>query len=540
VNVGEDSLFQCIRDIRSSLGDEERRLIKSVPGRGYIFEAEVALGGDAARPEPVAAATTEAGIASAGGGAAEDAKKPSRLSPAAAGQLDRSTPVPGLNRHALLGLKWRAWLLMAGLAAGIVLAVIFAVEMFRPATIFAGSRPIVLVASVAPTSDEPQTLLVANDLTERLAEGLSSIGNIRVVRANSAPTDSPQVSRDGEARFVVAGQLSKAGDGLEARVRLEDAKTGELLWATSFAVDAKDGDVSRQQYRLVGGVGYGLALKINKILNVGGAARSNSPDQADQDVAFVIEQAMAFINHTTPERFRSAETMLTQALEAHPDNIDLEVTLASHLLRGVQSQWYPQAERAEKEARTRSILESVLRDHPTYLPALLGYCRFLTATNHFADSLVACAKTLGFNPWDGTALFQTGLSHIQLGRFEEALGSFLRADRFDAPEISRWTWLLGAGLACLLMDRNEEALSFIQRSLAITPGTGRSYILEAIALQRLGHGEDAKRSLAKGLQINPGFTVKNVALPRERTDPVYLEAVAKIDKVLIELGLPPG
>src|SRR5690242_21109093 len=41
VHVSEDSLFQCIRELRSALGDSERRLIKVVSGRGYMFEAIV-------------------------------------------------------------------------------------------------------------------------------------------------------------------------------------------------------------------------------------------------------------------------------------------------------------------------------------------------------------------------------------------------------------------------------------------------------------------------------------------------------------------
>jgi DNA-binding winged helix-turn-helix (wHTH) protein len=34
VHVGEDSLFQCIREIRAALGDDRRQLIKVVSGRG--------------------------------------------------------------------------------------------------------------------------------------------------------------------------------------------------------------------------------------------------------------------------------------------------------------------------------------------------------------------------------------------------------------------------------------------------------------------------------------------------------------------------
>ncbi|MCP3443417.1 winged helix-turn-helix domain-containing protein [Bradyrhizobium sp. CCGUVB14] len=41
VHVGEDSLFQCIRELRTALGDERRQLIKLASGGGYLLAAEV-------------------------------------------------------------------------------------------------------------------------------------------------------------------------------------------------------------------------------------------------------------------------------------------------------------------------------------------------------------------------------------------------------------------------------------------------------------------------------------------------------------------
>src|SRR5882724_11301949 len=41
VHVGEDSLFQCIREIRAALRDDQRQMVKLVSGRGYRFEAAV-------------------------------------------------------------------------------------------------------------------------------------------------------------------------------------------------------------------------------------------------------------------------------------------------------------------------------------------------------------------------------------------------------------------------------------------------------------------------------------------------------------------
>ena len=41
VHVGEDSLFQCIREIRTALGDDKRQMVRVISGRGYLFQAEV-------------------------------------------------------------------------------------------------------------------------------------------------------------------------------------------------------------------------------------------------------------------------------------------------------------------------------------------------------------------------------------------------------------------------------------------------------------------------------------------------------------------
>ena len=41
VFVTEDSVVQCIGDIRAALRDDAHRIIKTVPRRGYLFTAEL-------------------------------------------------------------------------------------------------------------------------------------------------------------------------------------------------------------------------------------------------------------------------------------------------------------------------------------------------------------------------------------------------------------------------------------------------------------------------------------------------------------------
>ena len=104
------------------------------------------------------------------------------------------------------------------------------------------------------------------------------------------------------------------------------------------------------------------------------------------------------------------------------------------------------------------------------------------------------------------ALYHMGVAHIQLGRFEDALATFKQADRFDTPQVSRWTWMLGVGWSYLMMGRYEEALPWLEKSIAITPASGRPLMMLAAAYYRAGRTEEGKAALAKAMQIRPGST----------------------------------
>jgi formylglycine-generating enzyme required for sulfatase activity len=55
VTVSDDSLVQCIRELRQKLSDEDRRLIKTVARRGYLLEARVTIVEQSSSEEPTGA-----------------------------------------------------------------------------------------------------------------------------------------------------------------------------------------------------------------------------------------------------------------------------------------------------------------------------------------------------------------------------------------------------------------------------------------------------------------------------------------------------
>jgi hypothetical protein len=81
-------------------------------------------------------------------------------------------------------------------------------------------------------------------------------------------------------------------------------------------------------------------------------------------------------------------------------------------------------------------------------------------------------------------------------------------------------------------------VQWLHRSIAITPGTGRSQFLLAAAYQQLGRPTEAKAALASAMELRPGSTADNVALPTKNASPVFLKESERIIQTDVEIGLP--
>ncbi len=391
---------------------------------------------------------------------------------------------------------------------------------------------------IGDASNDSQVAAMAAGVTGRLIDGLAKIDNVRVVAPPSAASSAKLASAPSVAAdFMVTGEL-RDEHAWTLQVRMTKTATQEVQPAASISVAIKETDPQLQQSRLAAGIGHQLALRINTLLNSAArpaATDSNSPPGIAKAA---IEQATASIMQTSRERFTAAQGMLEKALTDEPNNADLQAALAALQLRGVQMAWYSPADSAAAEKSAKSMLERAVRTKPSSIPVLEAYCRFLNATNEFVESLVACARTLAFDPWNGMALYHIGLAHIQLGRFEDALATFQQADRFDTPQVSRWTWLLGAGWANVMMGRSDDALPWLQRSIAITPASGRSQMLMAAAYQQLGLIDEARVAMTEALKLRPSTTALNVAPPTKNVSPVFLEASPRVIQAMVEAGLP--
>ena len=511
VHVGEDSLFQCIRELRAALGDERRQMIRLASGGGYSLTAEVV-----AEPE-VSPARVEAPPAVV-------------AEPAVWAETVAIQPAPPsvsrLRSPVLIGAVTALCAVIIGLAV--------AAPVLKPNFLFKHTPPRIAVMAIVDESNDPRGAAMAAEVTGRLVDGFARIQNISVVAPRLAAVGAEGAGA--KADYEIRGELQRGDQSWTLRARIIKNGSGEVQSVAAASVSTDEVD-ALQQSRLVAGVGHVLARRLNELLEPSAASSANRRLSAGGDKV-AVDQALASINQTTRERFGAAEAMLQKALTDDPDNVDLAVALSSLQLRGIQMVWFSPEEADAVEAKANATLEQALRAKPNSIPVLEAYCRFLSATNHFVESLVTCAKALSFDPWDGSALYLVGLGQMFLGRFDDALATFQQADRYDTPSASRWTWLLGAGVANLLMERNEEAVSWLQRSIAITPATGRSHMILAAAYQRTGRFAEARAAIEEGLRLRPGTTKLSVWPPRKNMSPVYVVAGDRLVQSMMDAGLP--
>ena len=334
IHVGEDSLFQCIREIRSALGDTQRHMIKLVSGRGYVLTAEVSTKQESANPQSPASDTPI---------------------------TDAPATYPVVRRHRSGSSKALA---LGGAALFCMLAVVFGFTVSSPGfgDISGTSQPVIEVLPIVDTAGDAQSAALAQSIAAQMINGLTKIDGIRLIVPNErepAASAKPISSRSNGAGFLLQGELQRSPQAWIFRTRFINASSGAIESAAQVKLDAGEPDRQRLASRLAAGAGYELAIRLNK-----SGQTDNAPRDGAANVA--IQQASASINQTTHERFATARSILEKYLAEQPDNVDLQIALAALHLRGIQLAWYDPAESRTAENDARSLLEHALKARPNW------------------------------------------------------------------------------------------------------------------------------------------------------------------------------
>jgi TolB-like protein/DNA-binding winged helix-turn-helix (wHTH) protein len=360
-------------------------------------------------------------------------------------------------------------------------------------------------------SGDPKDDYLAEGITDDLTTELSNLVGAFVIARSSAdayrgkPVNVQQIGHELGVRYVLEGSMRRLGDVLRLNVQLVSAESGSHVWAG--ALDEPVNDLAAGQRELVTRLGNATGWELVRVE----AARSARERPADPDAFDLYLRSRSLYNLPySLERYEERKRLLEQAVRLDPSFAAAKAVLGGTLVNINTSR--RTGVDPDEIARAAALISEAAAISPDSR-LVLGPSVFLFRMQwHWSAALAAAQRMMDLYPNDGEANNQLATMKLAMGRLEEALPLLERSVRLDPR--SQWVHerYQRIGYALTLLGRPQEAVPWLQRALASSPGyVGKraSIYLHLAAAQALaGHLVDAGQALAEAVRLVPLVTAR--------------------------------
>jgi TolB-like protein/DNA-binding winged helix-turn-helix (wHTH) protein len=458
VTVNDDSLAQCIRDIRKVLGDDGESFIRTVPRRGYMFVAEV---------EPI-----DTPAASAMGGVV--GRRRWWIAPAIAIAMLGIVPVA-------------AW------SMGWLGATTPAVQDGRLAI------AVLPFATLGASNEE----WLGDGIAEDIMTAVSRFRDITVIARNSTyryrgeAIDVREVGRDLGAEFLLQGTVRRSDDRLRITAQLIDAATGTTRWSERY--DRPLADLFAIQDDVAESVATQLVAHARQTTSTRLQAR---PPESLEVYELVLRGRKGY-RAFTREGATEALALADQAIAIEPDHAAAwELRAAALLQFYIQPYGEQLSPEVLQKARTAAETAVGLDGNFATGQAMLAFA--LMWSREHGASLDAVNRAIELNPNDSAAHATHANILYFAGRHREAIGAwneYMRVDPFS-PALN----LALKAIPHIMLGEFETAVA-LARSCAQRARVFACSLYRAIAANELGLRDEADEAVATLLEINPQFSI---------------------------------
>jgi DNA-binding winged helix-turn-helix (wHTH) protein/TolB-like protein len=502
----EDSLVQCIKDIRRTLG-EARWIVRTVSGRGYMFAAEVTSVEEALPALPPQSAEGRRSASPALEIRSEPAVGPRRGL--------RAVIVATLLITVLAGGAWLIW------------------QRTRPPSMIAMMAvPTVAVLPLASIGDDPDLVDAAGSFSNDLLMEITGGSRSWMLSFRSASgyrggrSDLAAVGRQLGARYLVLGSVRRKGDVVRAEVELVEAHSGRQVWATSFE-------------RVPGGAGgpvphLAAALTYHVI-----AAESRRPLPAKPEAAHydILGRALGGIE-LDRESNRKALAYYEKSLAIDPNRLSTLVNYTWAQLAFVDAGLVPPEEVSAWLDRAEAAIGRAIGLQEKHGAARTYRAKLLRLRGDAEGAIAELSDMLAANPNLPAQNAELGRAKVDIGRADETIAHIEKAIRVFPSYGTVHLWQFWAGQAALFIGDDKAALHWLQKARRSSFAEPVPWL--AVALARLGRGEEARALLAEHAARTPGFAISDWIASRRPRNAAAAAQFASIAETMRGLSRPNG
>jgi DNA-binding winged helix-turn-helix (wHTH) protein/TolB-like protein/Flp pilus assembly protein TadD len=476
VIVTDNSLVQCIKEIRQALGDDRQTMIETVAKRGYVFTPAVVEIDEGGTPLAIIAKAQQ---------------------PAAGAVL-------GKHRVAIAALAGALAVTLLA-AGGWWWTSNVRVPAPPPAEVSAADRQAESRLSVAvlpfgvpgETADDYFSVGISDDIATALGRfpDLAVTSPGVVARFRSVGTTADDMQRQLKLQYLVEGSVRRTPERVRIAVRLSDVPRGILLWSESY--DASAATVFAIENDITIRIAGALAVKLTNIQQTRLAGQSTVSLEA-HDLVLRGRDLQARLSRAAHSQ---ARMMYERAIALDPQYTAAYVGLGRIDLSAIALGWTGDPMAALKRAEDLARKAISLDEFNPAAHVLLG--RAYARLNEYERAIDALRRAIALNPSDPDSHAGLGDALLWSGEVKGAIKSLEIATAID-PRLSAED-LFNLGAAYFLDGRSLDAARTFERVTTRKEGNPFIYAMLAAIYAEDGRDDDARTAAAEVHRLNPLF-----------------------------------
>ena len=365
-----------------------------------------------------------------------------------------------------------------------------------PAALPVAPRLSIVVLPFVNLSNDPEQQYFADGIAGDLMTDLSRIPDMLVISRNTAftyrdkPVDTKQIGRELGVRYVLEGEVQRAGNRVRVTAQLIDAETDTHLWAERFAGDA--GDLFAFQYEITNRIAVELDLEL---VDAAAARAIDDPDTRD----YILRGRAVRLKPPSRETRAEAVMIFERALALDPESVAAQSWLAIALTARVLDSMASTP--AADIARAEDLAERALAASPRNSPAHFAKGQVLRAQHRHEEAVLEYETVIALNRNWAHAYSHLGWCKFMAGSVEALIPAQEQTIRLSPRDPQIGLFYSRIGCAHLLQSRTDEAIIWCEKARSATPAHPQFRIFLASAYALSGDTERAATELAEARRV---------------------------------------
>ncbi len=375
----------------------------------------------------------------------------------------------------------------------------------------ADARALLLGVAVMPfqaASGRADERSLGDLLADQVASSLSRTPQLAVIARQSCAAvadrglGAAQIGQALGARYLVTGSVHPVGAGYEVLAQVVECRGESVVWAGDSRALLRDVLAGRDAIVDDIVAGTGRAIVDNELRRSGAAPLPSLHGHQ------LLVAAIGLIHRSARQDFERARLMLEALAERH-NRLPQPCAWLAHW----HAMYAVQGLSADPLAAGRRAIDHAHRALDADAASSLALTMRGLVRGFLMKDLVEAerdyAAALDVNPNEALAWLYVGTLRAWQGRGAEALAPAREALRLAPLGPTRYYFESLAALAALAAGQDQLALDWSASSLRANRMHTSTHRTLAIAQWRLGRPEDAAKTVAEMMCVEPGFTVDN-------------------------------